>query len=187
MRPPFRHIGGVWERIGAVKGVRFWHGLRTLDSGDPFPRIHSDGKGAGVSGGLPPGGAMRQRLVGAPRAPALCTAAAKLPSSRSLPPLDCPLPPGVVCGFRLASIRSTMALSHGPARRGSEYLLRRCNLQLDLPTTQPVEDPAPWRSRRELGFHLVPLHIQSTRPALLPTPLLLRLAVLAGTARTVRP
>ena len=44
------------ERREAVKGAPFLRGLRTLDRLPPFWNIEPEGKGAGVSGGLPPGG-----------------------------------------------------------------------------------------------------------------------------------
>jgi hypothetical protein len=44
------------ERRRAVKGAPLRRGLRTLDGLTPFCKITAQGKGAGVSGGLPPGG-----------------------------------------------------------------------------------------------------------------------------------
>jgi hypothetical protein len=55
-RPPFPHPSEASERKGSVKGARFLRGLRTLDRFLPFHNIDPEGKGARVSGGLPPGG-----------------------------------------------------------------------------------------------------------------------------------
>ena len=44
------------ERRESVKGARFVRGLRTLDRFPPFWNMDSEGTGARVSGGLPPGG-----------------------------------------------------------------------------------------------------------------------------------
>src|ERR1041385_4230511 len=44
------------ERRESVKGARFVRGLRPLDRSPPFWNMDSEGTGARVSGGLPPGG-----------------------------------------------------------------------------------------------------------------------------------
>ena len=44
------------ERRESVKGARLVRGLRTLDRFPTFRNLDPEGKGAGVSGGLPPGG-----------------------------------------------------------------------------------------------------------------------------------
>jgi hypothetical protein len=55
-RPPFPISVAPSDREGAVKGALRLRGLRTLDGSLPIWNIGEQGKGAGVSGGLPPGG-----------------------------------------------------------------------------------------------------------------------------------